>query len=365
VATFRLLNAQRAAFCIRNPRRKIAEVPQFPRKPEMKSFLSQVLLVTLAATAASFGQTEAKTIPVGYVSHTLKAGVYNLIGLTVHEPNLTNGAFESKNSASLTLTDNEGLFSSFVAGQTYLLEISSGTSAGAIQEVTTWSGNTLTNLPADFLAGLTGAESYSIRKSSTLGSIFGEQNQAALLGGNANSADLIMLPNGSGGFNSFYYSTGGFTGTGWRKVGGGSTDFVNQPVVYTDGLLILRRGATDLTLTISGSVKNSSALVGVANQYEYLGGVYPVGSTLASSGLSSKVLAGNANTADLIMMPNGSGGYLSYYYSSGGFTGVGWRQVGGGATDKAATELPSGFILCRRQGAFNLNLTPPASYANF
>lgn len=57
-------------------------------------------------------------------------------------------------------------------------------------------------------------------------------------------------------------------------------------------------------------------------------------------GVGGDVLEGGSSTlADLILMPNPDGSGLNrYYYSSGGFAGVGWRQVGASG-DKSNTPI--------------------------
>ena len=312
-------------------------------------------LACLTVSHAAFAQVY--TTPVGYTTQTLKAGQYNLIGLNVHGTTVFSGILNSK-PTSTSIADTEATFTSSLASGVNIIEITgSGPNSGAIQEFTTFTATEIQGLPSSFVAALAGDEPYRIRPAATLSSIFGATNQSGLLGGNSNTADLILIPNGSGGFTSYFYSTGGFAGIGWRKVGGGSTNFAADPIVYTDAIFIQRRGLTDLDLVLNGEVKLDQTKIGIAQTYEYISTVFGSAPTLATSGLAASVLQGNSNTADLIMMPNGSGGYLTYFYSNGGFAGVGWRLVGGGSTNQAAVPLTPAIIINRRQSAYNVTLT--------
>ena len=71
---------------------------------------------------------------------------------------------------------------------------------------------------------------------------------AFLQGGRVSAlADLVMIWNGVG-YSQYYYSTGGLTGTGWRRVGGGTAD--QGAVPLPDGAFVIQRrgGAVDITL---------------------------------------------------------------------------------------------------------------------
>jgi hypothetical protein len=322
----------------------------------MKS-LSLLALACLLAPQALLSQVY--TTPVGYTTQTIKAGKYNLIGINVHGPTVTSGIFDSKPN-STSLADVDANFNTALTTGTYIIEITgNGSYSGAIQEFTTYTATEIQGLPTAFVAALNANEPYRIRSSATIASVFGEANEAGLLGGNANTADVILVPTGTGGFDSYYYSTGGFTGTGWRKIGGGATSYASEPIVYTDAIFIQRRGITDLELVLQGEVKIDKTILGISQNYQYVSTVFGSAPTLGASGLSASLLHGNANTADLVLMPNGSGGYLTYYYSNGGFTGIGWRLIGGGATDQAGVAMTPGIIINRRQAAFNATLTPP------
>jgi hypothetical protein len=352
MATFRLLNAQWAAFCIRNPRRKIAEVPQSSKRPVMKSLLSQALLVTLVATATSFGQTEAKTKPVGYESVTLNANQFNVVGLRLQGATVASGALETIGTSSVT--DNEGSFATILtSGKTYVLEITSGTLSGLTVEATWTSGNVL-NTPDNLSsAGVTAGVSYNLRPALTLEEIFGTISSSVLAKGlNVNVADVVWVPNGAGGYNRYFLHSS----LGWRTAA--NVAAANTPIVYTDGVFIEKKSAS-ATLTISGEVKVAGSTVPVINGFNIISTIYPAGSTLQNIGLDDDVQKGlNVNVADVIWVPNGSGGYDRYFLHSS----LGWRTALNAAAPSDLT-LPSGLLIERKGSAAVFDFTAPSAYS--
>jgi hypothetical protein len=195
----------------------------------------------------------------------------------------------------------------------------------------------------------------------TIGDAFGATNSAGLTAGTSSTADLILIPSGSG-YDQYFYSTGGAPGVGWRRVGGGNTPRGYVPLYYTDGFLILVRGAPK-SITVAGSVKPNQTTVVLENGNNFLCNLCPVnagganpsasGRTLGNSnlynGTSQGLTGGPSATADLVLIWNGSG-YNQYYYSLSGAPGVGWRQVGGGNTNRASIPLPDGAFMILRRG---------------
>ncbi|NWK57350.1 hypothetical protein HW115_17150 [Verrucomicrobiaceae bacterium N1E253] len=334
--------------------------------------MKNTTIITMAAmllgTSGLFAQTTAYTKPSGFVTHTLKAGQFNLIGLTLHESISVAGSFTGVSGATLTDT-NVDFGTALTAGKTYILEITDAADAelnGAIEEVTVWSGNALTtsgNLAAD---GLAVGDKYQMRAAMTLSDVFGADNSAGLHGASSfANADKIYLRK-PGGFDTYYYCTGGLFGLGWRKVGAGNEDFANEPLILTDSFYIYREGDVDLSLVLTGTVRTVQTSAAITEKFNFISGVYPVGSTFESSGMS-QVLTGATSfaKADQVMLRKPDGGFETYFYSTGGIFGVGWRKVGAGNTDQSSVELPSAFII-NRYGTreFNLKLLPPSGYEN-
>jgi hypothetical protein len=163
-------------------------------------------LAGLAISQSLFAQVYST--PVGYHSHTLTRG-FNVLGLTLHTPVLASGNFETVNGSQLS--DTELAFSP-VAGRTYILEINvAGNSSlvGTIQEIAaaSISGTTITTPDNLGSLGLAAGDTYSLRLAPTFEEVFTTVPRSS--GGvlddalSAGSADIIWIPNGSGGYNQY------------------------------------------------------------------------------------------------------------------------------------------------------------------
>jgi hypothetical protein len=225
-------------------------------KPHIK-FLSTAALAAAAITPC-LAQTTATTKPVGYRTETVTAGVFNLMS-----PNLDNkigaaGAIDAE--AGTTLTDNDVDFvAAFAATDVLILTITSGAAAGTVQDVTSFTQHTLvTAQDISNLAGVDPGVQYEVRKVQTVSDLFGAANEAGLQAGTSVTADLIWIPNGTGGYDQVFRSTGGLPGVGWRQVGGGATDAAGKAIPFTDSFFIQRKGATNLDLVFVGHVRTQA-----------------------------------------------------------------------------------------------------------
>lgn len=342
----------------------------------MKSIIPLTALAAFAVTGSAIAQTPAYSKPSGYFTETIKGdGAFNLIGLTLHQAPIATGSLTAVTSSKVT--DVEVNFTTLLtAGSTYILQFKSGLQEGGIQVITNWgtaSGNANGDLVVsdDVTAlGVQQGVSYELRPAATISSIFGAANQAGLLSGSILSADVIWLPDGVGGFSKFYYSPASsfpvVIAAGWKNSSGG--DAANTPIIYTDAIFIQRRGAGELELVLTGQVKtNKTQVFAAGSQFSYVSSVFPVGITLATSGLEVNLTSGSILTADVIWMQNvARTGYDKFYYSpSSSFPVViaaGWKNSSGG--DAGSQPLTSGIIIQRR-GATDITapITPPPSYS--
>jgi hypothetical protein len=337
----------------------------------MKTLIPLTALAALVASSTAFAQTPAFSKPSGYVTETFKPGQFSLFGLTLNNASIASGTITAISSSSVS--DSTKNFTNLLtAGQTYVFEITrpGSTALGSFAEVTTWTGAALTTTPTNLtLLGAAVGDTYTLRKASTIADVFGATNQAGLLQGNSNTADVIWISDGAGVLTRYYYANAqppAIT-AGWRRIGGGNTNAANIPILSADGVILQRRGLTDLTLVHTGEVKTIRTSYAITtNAFNYIGGSFPVGSTLASSGLQGQVTAGNTNTADIVWVPNGLGGYTRYYFATAQPPAItaGWRSIGGGNTDRSTVPLTSGIIIQRRGATSNMTISPPASYSN-
>jgi len=318
----------------------------------------------LLGSSGLMAQSTAYTKPSGFVTHTLKAGQFNLIGLTLQESVIVTGDFTEVSGSALT-DSNVDFDTVLTSGDTYVLEITNAGSNnlnGMAQEFSAWAGNDITLTSG--ISGLAIGDTYQIRRVPTISDIFGANNAAGLQASSnfaPAEADVIYVSQGSA-FLKYYYSDNAAL-TGWFDSAGQPSG--DAPLTYLDSLLILRRGSTDLSVVFTGTVKTiTSSLSLEGASYNYVSTVFPVGSTLGNSGLQNGLTATPnfvPTEADWVYIPDGSGGYDIYFYST--LPGaIGWFKKAG-ATDATNVELTSGVIIYRRGSATGVKINPPVGYS--
>jgi hypothetical protein len=323
--------------------------------------IKSLLALALLAPGVLFAQTTAKTTPVGYVTEVLEPNRDNLIGLTVHSPAVASGVLDS--ATNETVTDAGVDYTSLLtAGSTYILEITNGSGNGVIQEVTAWTATTLST-PQNISSQITGGTTtYKLRKAPTISDIFGSTNSVGLTSspdGSASAADVILVPDGAGGFiNIVFYDDG----ADQLWIDASFNDVSNLPIVYTDALVVARKGGVAKSLTVSGEVKLTPTKYVFNSGDNYVGAVYPVGSTLGGSTMGPQMLAsvdGSAGDADLVLMPDGAGGYTTFMYYNDGADQL-W--IDGSFNDSTTTSLTSGFVFNSKSGSAKSITNNPASF---
>lgn len=322
--------------------------------------MKNTTIITLAAmllgTAGAIAQ-EAFTKPAGFVTHTLKANQFNLIGLTLHQPVLVAG--ELDDVTGTTLGDDEVNFgATLTTGKTYILEITDASDSdlnGTIQEITAWSGSDLTT-PQDLAAqGVVAGDKYQLRQAPTLEDVFGTTGSVLKKGVIFTLADVVWIPNGVGGYNRYFLSTS----NEWKNAAT-NTASPNVALCYVDAVFLQRKGA-DVDLVLTGSVKVKATTVALAPGFNPVSVVVPVGSTLQNSGLNDSLQAGVIFTlADLVWIPNTSGGYDRYFYHTSG----NWRNAATNTNLASDVPLSSGFFIQRKGSAKNATIKTPSSYSN-
>ena len=322
------------------------------------SLKTAALLAGSIALLAGNATAQATSGVVGYETNDIDPG-FNYLGLRLHEVEAFIGTFDSSTASSL---DNSGAdFSSIVGASTYFVRLTDGTLDGTLIEVPG------TSFTATGIAGLSGITSdyeagYEVRLAATINSIFGATNEAGLLEGDQNSADIVWLNNGSGGFNRFYYATPNppFVAGGWTEIGGAGDGARTIP--FTDGMIVQRRGGTSIPLVVVGDLLAGSATAPVLTGFNYLSSLYPVAATLGSSGLQGQLVVGDQNSADVVWLGDGAGGFQRFYDATPNppFVAGGWTEIGGAGNE--STALTSGMILQRRGASANITQAPPAFY---
>jgi len=334
----------------------------------MKTIVSTLIL---ALSLSAKGQTQNFfSIPSGYVKHDLSVG-FNPIGINLHGSVVASGTIDardgnifSENNADLStlLTD---------ASATYLLEITNRRQFGAVAEITsvTSGANNTSTFQIEGTGMNTGNATYNIRKALTLNELFGTGTQAQLTGGRtSNSADIVWLQDETGGYTQYFYSTsttGTDTETG-QEFRSTNTPFVSPDkpitVFYPDGLYIQVKDVAK-TVTVFGQVKNTSTIVSGNTGLNLVSIPSPTGVTLDGSRLSEGVSGANSTAnADIVWIPNDTGGYDQYFFHSGASV---WRSFNTPFTgNEGATILPSTVFIQRKSRNTAFRIYIPTFYSN-
>lgn len=292
--------------------------------------------------------TPVYTTPVGYVTQELEANRFNLFGITLHNPILISSSLTTVDGNVLGLTENiDALLNQ---DNTYILEVTSGSLQGLVQEFNTWNENSITLVINAQNLGLSPGDSFSIREATTLESTFGTVSSTLTKGFSSAAADIIWVPAGNGDYNRYYLHSTNV----WRNVQT-NTNTPNVPIVYTDGILIEKKaGSAEIQLT--GEVKATSSSTSIASGFNILSVVYPTGTTLQNSGLSGFLTPGfSSANADIVWIPNGAGGFERYYFHSTS----NWRGVINNTNLISPVNLPSAIFIERKAAATNVTITSP------
>jgi hypothetical protein len=324
-------------------------------------------ILAAAACGMAFGQTTAYTNPVGYSSKSLAVG-FNAIGLTLQKSPVASGTFETVSGT--VLTDSDVTYAP-VAGRTYVLEVTSGTAVGNIQEVlaANISGSVITTPQA---IGIAVGDTYNLRLAPTLEEIFSTTtlaNGGVLFAAlNSTSADVIWVPTGTGSYDKYYLKSG--TTPAFYKFGSTTLTAPNIPVVYTDGLFVQKKTVTASTLTVSGEVKKVGSNSVMIQGYNLLSIVAPTGLNLFNSGLATSMVASlSATNADILWVQKSDLTYDKYFRHS---TAPGnWRKVSTPTVNMTQAEAEAVILSDAVQIQHKANTTVavkfavPSSYSSF
>ena len=334
----------------------------------MKSFIP-IALISASFTIPMVHAQTATTTPVGYETLNTTVGV-NYVGLRVHEPVLASGLLQG--ASSTTVTVENGITNALSSGSIYILEITSGSAdvTGIITTITGFNETTDELTITDdltSLSGFVGDESYQIRKSASIASVFGSNNESGLTSALTFAAsDQVWLFNGAG-FDKYYYAQGGFGSTeGWKDSAGNDVIPENINTIYTDAIILFSAEGNDVV--VSGEIKTTSTQIAAVGQLNYFGGIYPVDSTLASafgennsSGLTSALTFA---ASDQIWIFNGAS-FDKYFYAQGGFGSTeGWKDSNSNDVDPTTINIPAGYVFINNDGDQNIPVAPPTSISD-
>jgi hypothetical protein len=335
--------------------------------------LNVALAILVAAVMAGNAQTSVNSEPVGYVNlkitgsgtGTSKKLTYlsvPLLDKDVPISGKTGGTITGVTSTTITDSTAGWTAGALSAPATpYLIGITSGTAAGRIfliaSSATTGgavgasaSANTATTVTISSIdtgsgvtdlvaAGVAVGNSYSIYGCDTLTSALGAPGTTGVLSGASSTVadSVVLIYNGTA---STYFHNG----TRWTKVFAGNPDASNTPLLPFYGLAYARLGASDINLTVTGTVPTLARKAQIKNAGVTLfSSYYPSDSTLASLGLQN--LSGwtsNASSAlaDKLVLVSSTGVASTYWYS-----GTGWKKVFAGSPAADTTVIPVGSMI--------------------
>jgi hypothetical protein len=248
------------------------------------------------------------------------------------------------------------------SAKTYILEITSGTAAGTVQEFVSWNQNSIT-LPAA-VTGVATGNAYAIRIAPTLQEVFPVGFLAGSL--SATNADKVWVPTGPGTYVKYWYKTSAPAGwctttTGLNNTGAVTADV---PLISIDGIKIEKKGtAKDFVLT--GEVKKTGSNVLLGTGMNVISINPPTGLTLFTAGLQGDIAGSlGATNADIVWVPAGSG-FTKYWYKTS--APAGWCTTSTGLNNTGAVTvdvpLPAAIQIQRKGAAKVITLDVPTSYS--
>lgn len=317
------------------------------------SFISSAYAVESAATTpVGICALEGDPAASGSFTTGVKPGM-NIVGLRLHQSVITGGSIKviGKDFAELSILEGIGKESSVLPltmGKCYILEITSGEQNGVIQEISRWQGSRLALSDDLAAAGVKPGDTFNIRPAATLNSVFHPLNCGLLSGANAATADNVMIPQGTSlaDFRLCFILRHSDGNVGWvdavtlEPIG-------DAPLIYPDGLIIHRRGNTDVNIMTVGTIKSGLIRSVVEPGLNLVATPSPLNADLQSLGLENDLQkSDDATEADKVWVACGkSGRFTTYYLTPEG------RWVSGSDGEAVTGKLPVGSaILIERVG---------------
>jgi hypothetical protein len=358
-------------------------------------FLSSSLLAILVAASAQWpvqAQETATTDPVGFVTVGITAGTGSAKRNTLFSlPLLETEAIGGQVAGTITGVTANTISNSnagWTAGELsnpaspYLIQITSGAAegrmflvsssantggaiSGAANTATTVTVSSIDAAQVDLttLGIVNGTDTYKIFACDTISSFFGTPETTGVQGGTgaANADSIVAVLNGSS--QTYFFKTDAVPPR-WSRVGLGSPDASNTPLLPYYGVQYSRLANTALSFVVTGSVPTSERKAGVKNSGPtFLSQFWPADSTLSSVGLQN--LAGwqagaSAAAADTVVLTSG-GSANTYFYD-----GSNWRRVALGSPLANDTIIPVGTTISINKkgsaaGYTTLTQAPPYS----
>lgn len=252
----------------------------------MKPYTYSLLAAALACGMAQ-GAATAYTTPVGYITASINGnptanvfGADTYVASTLVQPSVFAGAATVSPSGGKTITFSGGV--PLALDGTYVLEITNGSQEGWWSSVVSSTATSVTVLDT-FPAALDANVSISVRKFSTINSLFGANSPGFtdIDGVDTNPPDEIQILNPIDQSARTIVYVKDVAPDGWY-------DFVTSTpagdeIIYPGtSVKIKRYGATPLSLVSSGEVKTTKTQVDIYPNYNWLGQTMATNGTLGS-----------------------------------------------------------------------------------
>jgi uncharacterized protein (TIGR02597 family) len=265
------------------------------------------------------------------------------------------------------ITDLSGNWTNnqFNSGLPYEVEFTSGAFAGLVDTISNSAA------PGTFYTGfndssmVSSGETYLIRPSWTLNTLFGATDSAGLLGGSSSAVgDNVEVWNPAVQvFTTYYYKTNSNAGgSGWRTPSSNTLGTGTNALYIDQGILIVKRTSISTNILIVGAVKLGQTLSPIVQAASpgvtFAANPYPASFTLGQSGLyttnDATGLHGGSSSAvgDNVEIWNpASQGFATYYFKTNSNAGgSGWRSTASNTADTSATNVSLGtMVLIQRR----------------
>jgi len=316
-----------------------------------------------ALLVGSAAAQESASKPVGYETLDYTGG-FNYLGLRLVNSPAATAVVTASDAGTVTLDADPGL-----AAGSYLIE----NATGVVAVVDSIAGAVVSTPDGGMFAV---DDAVTIREVQTLASVFGAANESGIGAGQGGpvGSDQVWLPDGSGGFDKYYYFEDPFmfSPSEWKNVAtDASVDPATVSIVYTDGIVMSASNAGSLVVT--GSVKLTPTTVGLTSTFNYLSTIYPAGTSLATAFGADNTAGldpGNGGPvgSDQVWVP-AVGGFDKYYYFVDPFmlSPAEWKDVASNASVDSTTvslDDSSGIIVVNGGAQNDASLTAPSFYEN-
>lgn len=204
----------------------------------MKRIALPILLASTMLAQVASAQTSSSTPVIGYYKFDVPVGNSAWVCGFVTKKDFQGAASSMTAGVTSVINQTGATFGSFPL---HYVEILSGPKAGLILDIVSNTANTITVDGNITSLGLTGTETYCVRKHATLGTVFA--NGAGLTAG----SDNVTIFNSTGGSDVF-----AFNGLNWENALTG--DPGDDVIVYPgQGFVITNGGAASVQVTFGGN----------------------------------------------------------------------------------------------------------------